>query len=93
MPVHACHVPGMCPGRALGSRIPPQTRLSGTTAHGIYSRAYHIAPEPVRAVVVEPERPAIAPAPQITVNIFGTPSAEQTAITRQAHAGQGDGPR
>jgi hypothetical protein len=59
-------MPAMCPAGAqagLGSRIPPQTRLSGTTAHGIYSRAYHIAPEPVRAVVVEPERPAIAPRP------------------------------
>jgi hypothetical protein len=52
-----------------------------------------ILPEHVRDVVVErvPERPAIAPAPQITVNVFGVPSAEQAAIIRQALPGQAEG--
>jgi len=58
--------------------------------HGVRSRADVILPEPVRGVVVErvPERPAIAPAPQITINIFGTPSSEQTAIIRGALHGR-----
>jgi hypothetical protein len=58
--------------------------------HGIRSRADVILPEPVRGVVVErvPERPAIAPAPQVVINIFGMPSPEQVAIIRQAIPGQ-----
>jgi hypothetical protein len=55
-------------------------------AHGILSRADVVAPEVVRAAVVErvPERPAITPAPQVVINIFGMPSPEQAAIIRQA---------
>jgi hypothetical protein len=45
----------------------------------------------LRAEVVEPDRPAIAPARQITGNIFGMPSAEQAAIIRQALPGQAEG--
>lgn len=58
--------------------------------HGIRSRADVILPEPVRGVVVErvPERPAIAPAPQVVINIFGMPSSEQVAIIRQVIPGQ-----
>ena len=59
-------------------------------AHGILSRADVVAPEVVRAVVVEavPERSPIAPAPQVVVNIFGIPSPEQAAIIRRALPGQ-----
>jgi len=55
-------------------------------AHGILSRTDVILPEPVRAVVVEPkpERAAIAPAPQVVVNIFGVPSPGQAEVIRQA---------
>jgi hypothetical protein len=58
-------------------------------AHGILSRADVALPPGVRAVVTGPGRPALA-APQITVNIFGVPSAEQAAIIHQTlpgHAG------
>lgn len=56
-------------------------------AHGILSRADVVLPPLARAAVI-PERPALA-APQITVNIFGTPSVEQAAIICQALPGQG----
>jgi hypothetical protein len=36
-----------------------------------------------------PERPAIAAAPQVVINIFGMPSPEQDAIIRQALPGHG----
>lgn len=55
-------------------------------AHGILSRADVVAPAVVRARVIEPERPGLA-ATQITVNIFGVPSAEQADIIRQALPG------
>jgi hypothetical protein len=54
--------------------------------HGIRSRADVMLPESVRAVVVEavPERPAIAPAPHVVVNVFGQLGTEQAEVIRRA---------
>jgi Na+(H+)/acetate symporter ActP len=52
--------------------------------HGIYSRADAILLAPVRPVIIQPApEPTALAGPQITVNIFGTPSAEQAAIIRR----------
>ena len=57
--------------------------------HGILSRADVMAGAVVPAAVLPPSaaRPAIAPPPQVVINIFGMPSSEQAAIIRQALPG------
>lgn len=73
-------------------RLTERREAAFAAAHGILSRADGIAPLPApaqhRAVVLEPERRAIAPAPQVVVNIFGMNSPAQAAeLIRQALPG------
>jgi hypothetical protein len=54
-------------------------------AHGILSRADVVLPHPARPL--SSSRATCLAVPQITSNIFGTPSAEQTAIIRRTLPG------
>jgi hypothetical protein len=81
----ACLALSVAASMWLEARADRRGRAWGA-ARGIYSRADVILREPAQSVVVDPvpEYRAIAPVPQVVVNIFGQLDAGQADAIRQA---------